>query len=317
MESHRYFRSYDTRPTAQSEGVSYIQDVQGQYSGRPGDVCVWQVARATTAAPLYFKPFKLAIDGGMLRVPTGRSTRRATTMTVDHSQFAKLEDGGFGPANNPSWEMLEELRKQLPSKAEVGTFVSVGTARPKEKSTGSRLYRLIRHSIARLGDPEKTHERMETMETRIPTLSYYRLNQAVEGPHGVEMDDWKPSVARAKIIGMITKKRRATGEMTVRKMKDAFYELASDIEMIEYMQKCAEELVAARRARIDANYAKWNRFTLGRYFVCRANCDDEFRREIDEDTFRAHLRVGHNIVNEEEIEAALRRSEEHWTYRGP
>ena len=88
----------------------------------------------------------------------------------------------------------------------------------------------------------------------------------------------------------------------------------AEVDMVQKLQRCAKELVTARRARAHANPAKWNRFALGSHFKC-CHCSGEAQRETDEDKFRVHLREEHNIIGEDEIEAELRQSESQWTYR--
>ncbi|KAI0379889.1 FabD/lysophospholipase-like protein [Hypomontagnella monticulosa] len=305
INDHRFFRSYEisTHLRPQPTQVSYFQGMRGQHSGRPRDVCVWHVARATTAAPLYFKPLELTTDADLMRATTNpqprrRITTRSSIAAASRQQVERLEDGGFGRANNPSKEMLDEIRRQLPVHMKVGIFVSIGTARPRGQLTGIRQWRLIKRTIALLGDPEPIHTDMEETATKEPTFSYFRLNKSSHELH-VEMDDWVP---------------KGTGQETITRMTNAFNARAAEVDMVQKLQRCAKELVTARRARAHANPAKWNRFALGSNFECR-HCSGEARRETDEDKFRVHLREEHNIIGEDEIEAELRRSESQWTYR--
>ncbi|KAI1214874.1 uncharacterized protein F4807DRAFT_455325 [Annulohypoxylon truncatum] len=303
------FRSYEMRHDAS----------RANRGGRPGDICVWQVARATTAAPMYFKPYELKthgnLDGLMGRPPFHRDTTmniearslQGNVNSTGHKEttgppVVRLEDGGFGTANNPAKYMLDELKEQLPEGVRVGTFVSVGTARPRETAKGPPLLRLIKGAIHRLGDPEGTHEYMmrQATDPNAP-LSYYRLNSPGE-PSGVEMDDWKP---------------RATGEDTMERMKIAFNHYFVQPEVSDLFRTCAEKLVEARRARVRANRPKWDRFALGRHFYCKKewNCHDEVQREINEVRFRAHLKDAHGMRNED-IDDAVNGCKHQWNYRG-
>ncbi|KAI6090917.1 FabD/lysophospholipase-like protein [Hypoxylon rubiginosum] len=305
----RIFRSYETKPSVESE-MNPMGNLMAKSIGRPSDICVWQVARATTAAPMYFEPLELTIDdsfGHMIR--NTRNQRRSTTqtnafrnntMSLSAPQVEKLQDGGFGPANNPSKEMLDELKLQLPDNMSVGIFVSIGTARPIEEPSGPRLLWTIKDGIARLGDPEPTHRHMQAAAQE-KGFSYYRLNEP-NGLHGMQMDSWKP---------------RQTGENTMETMHNAFNAFCSQPKMESYIRRCAEELVAERRNRVAANMPKWKRFALGRHFYCRlGDCpDDDFRREVDEVKFVAHLREGHGL-NDAQIRKALANCECQWIYRG-
>jgi hypothetical protein len=96
-----------------------IADVNGPptifrtYHGRrirPSECAIWQAARATSAAPTFFKP--TSID----------RPRPAITYI----------DGGMGH-NNPSEVALDEVRRIWPSCTELG-LVSIGTGRTKANS---------------------------------------------------------------------------------------------------------------------------------------------------------------------------------------
>ncbi|KAI2470335.1 FabD/lysophospholipase-like protein [Annulohypoxylon bovei var. microspora] len=287
VTTHRFFRSYESTQAS---------------SGRPGDICVWQVARATTAAPLYFEPLELQTNDSMQRTRTDAPTHRASEIRSNATdpRIERLEDGGFGPANNPSMEMFNELRKILPRNMRIGTFVSIGTARTRVELRGPRLLRFVRGTMHRVGDPEPTHRHMvDEAKRNHPSISYHRINEP-EGLEGVQMDDWKP---------------KATGDDTIRKMEAAFNLYSSKIDVVEIFQQCAEELVEARRARVRTNRPKWDRFALGRYFRCVvSDCPDETQLESDEVKFRAHLREGHGL-SDGKINAELRNCERQWEYR--
>lgn len=77
---------------------------------RPSDCSLWQAARATSAAPIFFKP--MSID------------RPRPTITY--------VDGGMG-YNNPSEIALTEARRVWPACTQFG-LVSIGTGQPKANS---------------------------------------------------------------------------------------------------------------------------------------------------------------------------------------
>jgi hypothetical protein len=77
---------------------------------RPSECALWQAARATSAAPTFFKP-----------------------MSIDRPRPAiTYIDGGMGH-NNPSEVALDEARRIWPTCTEFG-LVSIGTGRPKANS---------------------------------------------------------------------------------------------------------------------------------------------------------------------------------------
>ncbi|OTA61064.1 FabD/lysophospholipase-like protein [Hypoxylon sp. EC38] len=299
VNEHRFFRSYEVniRPRLLSRQMSFIENFKAKDSRGPGDVYVWQVARATTAAPMYFEPLELITGTKVTRGPIISPFNRTICNSL---RTERLEDGGLGTANNPSKEMYDELMWQIPTNMAVSTFVSVGTARPIRRTTGLEFYRVIRAEIDRIGDPEPTHQHMEGLAAKKQTLSYFRFNEP-DGLAGVEFDTWQP---------------KATGQDTIAKMTASFNTLVGRAAMVKYMRKCAKELVTARRARVEASMTKWERFALGRYFCCDVeDCSDDGPREIDEAGFRFHLRERHKL-QDEGVEAAIERCRHQWEYRG-
>jgi hypothetical protein len=79
---------------------------------RPSQCALWQAARATSAAPTFFKAILVSIDPPLPAVT--------------------YVDGGLG-FNNPSEVALQEARKIWPSCIQFG-LVSIGTGRPQANS---------------------------------------------------------------------------------------------------------------------------------------------------------------------------------------
>ncbi len=102
------------------------------YSPRPGkrrignaNMLLWQLVRASTAAPHYFRPEDLVV-GSALDPASGRAT-------IDHGQFV---DGGVSPANNPSLQLLKvALLRGFAFNWSAGEgellLVSIGTGLPR------------------------------------------------------------------------------------------------------------------------------------------------------------------------------------------
>ena len=132
------------------------------------DIPIWQVARATSAAPTYFKP--PIIDG------------------------LEYVDGGFG-ANNPCVEIYEEVRKMNnDSKKSASTILSIGTGKNNEarrfKGTGIQRY-LNYLNFARkwASDSEQTHLAMLKAKKEV-NFQYFRLN-VEEGLDRMKLDEWQ------------------------------------------------------------------------------------------------------------------------------
>ena len=132
------------------------------------DIPIWQVARATSAAPTYFKP--PIIDG------------------------LEYVDGGFG-ANNPCAEIYEEVRRMNNnSRRCVSIILSIGTGKNNEarrfKGTGFQRY-LNYANFARkwASDSEKTHAAMVKAKSEVH-FNYFRLN-VEEGLDHMKLDEWR------------------------------------------------------------------------------------------------------------------------------
>ena len=145
------------------------------------DIPIWQVARATSAAPTYFKP--PVIDG------------------------LEYLDGGFG-ANNPCAEIYEEVRKMNnSSKSCVHIILSIGTGKNNEacRVKGTGLHRYLNYlNFARkwASDSEQTHLEMLKAKRKVQ-FNYFRLN--VEGGLDLmKLDEWRArSSVRTKIGELI------------------------------------------------------------------------------------------------------------------
>src|SRR5437667_11588402 len=162
----RRTRRGSSRPTIRSNtGKSGENIPRDQERGKPRrsinygnaqEFQIWEVARAATAAPLYFEPLKIEIPGN-----TG------------HLLFT---DGGFNYTNNPTAEGTREI-EDLSGSNSIGVVVSIGTARRSEPSSSWWIMRIIQMFKAmghQLTDPEVVHGEMERKAQR-ESFHYYRL----------------------------------------------------------------------------------------------------------------------------------------------
>ena len=162
------------------------------------DIPIWQVARATSAAPTYFKP--PIIDG------------------------LEYVDGGFG-ANNPCAEIYEEVRSMNNNSKRCASIVlSIGTGKNNEsrrvKGTGFQRY-LNYLNFARkwASDSEQTHLAMLKAKNE-QNFDYFRLN-VEEGLDVMKLDEWRARgslrIKTGERIGTLrsssTKDRRKEGQI--------------------------------------------------------------------------------------------------------
>ena len=139
-------------------------------SREPHSNCkIWEAARATSAAPTFFKHIKI-----------GRAQ--------------PYIDGGLG-RNNPSRVVLDEA-KRLFGTRHIGCLVSIGTGHAEtigiKKSRGFR--QVVPTDIfdtlkAITTDCEATHEAMLGLFSKLPT-TYFRLN-VEHGMQGIKLSEWE------------------------------------------------------------------------------------------------------------------------------
>jgi hypothetical protein len=295
------FRSYDRFPRGTNNGSPV--SVYPRNPGRASSFPIWKVARATTAAPLYFEPMQVVVDGDTPH-PKGSFITRVTTIRRDpNAGFETTRapmtfiDGGFGEANNPSKEAFYEVTTS--TNKTISTFVSIGTGRERPNKFQKGLKRLVKTSFAAVGDPEVAHQFMSD-QSKQHGFSYFRLNEP-DGLTDMEFDEWKP---------------RNSGKRTQQKIREAFQRWALDPKVIEDLRNCALELVRRRRLR-TADESQWERYALEAYFDCREdNCsEDGATRWYSRNEFQSHLIKDHKMKEGIDLQKAIRSYRTIWKYK--
>lgn len=162
------------------------------------DIPIWKVARATSAAPTYFKPMK--IDG------------------------LEYLDGGFG-ANNPCVEIYDEVRRMNNNTDKCAKVVlSIGTGQNNKMNRfgGSGIQRYLNYmNFARkwASESEKTHaDMLKKLEYSQHKFLYVRLN-VQSGLDVMKLDEWRARgrlrTATGKCIsklGLVKRSFKRTGQ---------------------------------------------------------------------------------------------------------
>ena len=276
----------------------------GRTQGPAHDIPILEVARATSAAPGYFK--EVIIDG---------------------QQYI---DGGIG-ANNPCLEMfIEVLNLNNQNKDCLGCVMSIGTGKNVE-GFGQRL----------VTDPENAHENMKQHWQRDKkSWMYQRLN--FENGRCVKLDEWKcrspTRIALGRCIGktkfwisqpgsikpsndvddenddalacnLATQSGEGSAERSFEDYIHPFFQphnktletLQTQTEAYLHrsevqaeMQMFAVYLVANRRARVRADPERWQRACLGTWYRCQVeDCRRGQQEYPDERAMYNHLRDKH------------------------
>lgn len=241
------FRSY-THPR------SVPENILERNPGQPEDYQIWQVGRATSAAPLYFKAIKLEDD-----------------------ETSEYIDGGFG-ANNPAeeaWRSVKQLSHD--NRRAVGVLVSIGTGKNLEMgpnpSAGYSLYMSYANRAAKwAADSEATHHNL--YDTLRDNAAYFRLN--VE--HGIgkmKLDAWKGKKGVKTLELIRTKTNDYLGSVDGRRL----------------IIDTARHLVDVRRARSrwHQDLDRWERFCHGVRYACGVRTCNHAERRWSRQGLRQHL----------------------------
>lgn len=251
------FRSYHHPRSTQA-------DILERNPGRPDNYQIWQVGRATSAAPFYFKAVKLE----------------------EEDEKSEYIDGGFG-ANNPTEEAyrsVKQLSNNNPQTVQV--LVSIGTGKNLEAdpnpSAGFRLYMGYINTAAKWAtQSEATHHTI--LDATRPFAEYFRLN--VE--HGIgkmKLDAWKGK----------------KGSKTLKLIQTTTQDYLDSAEGQQQISASARQLVNVRRARSSDIYIdRWERFCHGvEYACCVATCPDgKDKRYEDRQALRRHIQEYHPFKN--------------------
>jgi hypothetical protein len=271
------------------------------YPRNPGEASpydIWEIARATSAAPFYFDPMSLSCDAALAKQNTNTKQSKGQNRPKSHNTFI---DAGFSPVNNPAEEAYHEVTT---SNQPIGTFVSVGTARRMPYRSGRGFGTKVKGGLDALGDTEDVHSRINKEASSVDKgFSYFRFNQP-NALSDVDLDEWIPG---------------SSGRKTLEKMDTAFNAWAMQPDIQAEFQKCALELVRRRRLR-TADASRWERFALGSFFVCpRDDCTDAGNTKwLGRAEFVAHLMAAHDEDSDPaHIKAIADDCKTDWAYKSP
>ncbi|KAE9988815.1 hypothetical protein EG328_007419 [Venturia inaequalis] len=209
------FRSYD----------HWASNPPAIYERNPGyahNVAIWEAARATTAAPLYFDPIKIG--------------------------NRKFGDGGFG-SNNPAEEMATEVASMHGHDFScMSVLLSIGTGdmppiiRIAREDGWLKKYGTYLNAAKKLAsDARAVHQRLDSLKKCInPGLPYYRFNvPSRSGLDKIKLDEWKGP----KWYWRPSRKR------TLDKIREATEAYCGRDEVRAQLMEVAEKMVKHRSTR--------------------------------------------------------------------
>lgn len=188
---HDDITEYAENEETDRKGLAFVVSVAGEmmqdaylfrtYRGTTNhahNVEIWEAARATTAAPMFFRPISIKVEGS----------------------WNYYRDGALAH-NNPAKLVLEEAESQFGSGRKLGFILSLGTGlkttdaafadaerinqralqtqqQPRKLSASffSRDFRpVVEHVTSSVSDTEPTHHELEQRFRLVPN-AYFRLN---------------------------------------------------------------------------------------------------------------------------------------------
>ena len=313
-ESPYVFRSY--KNLHRSQGQRRLLD---RNPGLAHDIPIWQVARATSAAPTYFEPPK----------------------TGDLEYL----DGGMG-ANNPCEEIYDEVRRMNNNSNNcVRVILSVGTGKNNKTARFSgnglsRYWNYVNWAKKWASDSQETHIRMLKVQER-EKLQYFRLN-VEKGLDEMKLDEWRVRGAlrttAGKAIGRIRSLKKSSGHPgscnNERNDGDSTAEKAHCIPHVSessqestipawfqpknatldsirnqtkdyldrqdiklWLQDCAKILVEIRRSRAKQDPQKWEKACFGAWYQCQVERCQHAEKEYDRhEALIKHLKHKHSGI---------------------
>ncbi|KAF2724355.1 FabD/lysophospholipase-like protein, partial [Polychaeton citri CBS 116435] len=232
-----------------------------RYNEGADELKIWQVTRATSAAPFYFKMLEAEVDG----------------------EQKSFKDGGIRE-NNPSGAAMSEFHSLYNGKADrPAILLSVGTGRPDMTQDGfahswsgpiSRIpwaqrglekIAVVRNLLIKYTEGERQHQDMRLYAHGENTW-YKRLN-VTYGLQNMPLDEW--------ITGDWQQQKNVPGGASLTKMEKATEDYLNRDFIPEHnidtyarpgvmLRQAAEKLVRQRRARENDGGIRWDTF-VGKY----------------------------------------------------
>lgn len=243
--------------------------------GPADNIPIWEVARATTAAPTYFDP-----------------------ICIQNRTFG---DGGLG-LNNPVNDIFWEVANMHGSNGSViGLVVSIGTGEAGRAHFHWSKWKKASYYLNAMKDlatdSQKQHRIMQniTENNAYPGLNYHRFNLPKhQGLRNMKLDEWQEKGTwRATKRGM---KKREKGTLDKIEHLTRIYCERSDVR--DEITRVAKILVDHRRARCTDS-RKWDLWATGIRYRCTVqNCDKSQKLRPSRQNLIHHIRQAHRFSDE-------------------
>lgn len=136
----------------------------------PVNCSIWQAARATSAAPLFFDPISFGVPP------------------------KTYGDGGLH-YNNPIRILLDESKRiwNCETQRRAGIIISIGTGKPKFRRFGKGLYEIVKSLEAIVTNTQETEEMFANEIADLASAErphYFRLN-VDQGLEDIGLEEWQ------------------------------------------------------------------------------------------------------------------------------
>ena len=293
------FRTYQTRRPLQRSRSQARYGGTGTYGDAP-NLPIYQVARATSAAPTYFKPIKIS---------RGSAEGSIT-----------FKDGGFG-SNNPSLEVYNDVIEKHGGTRErsMGPFISIGTGVSpverfsRKKGPFGHIYNAIANFKGAAQVTSMTlgvHKLMEgySMSGNKECFPYFRFDGGTRLKE-IAMDEWKSTR-----LTRLTGHTKTAGGITLENIYVATAAYLQEPKVQQDLADCARILVRRRQLRMR-NSSEWDRYASFSYYDCNVEgCVRQRSNKAQE--FREHLRSSHQKIANQEMDQRVKECRRvYWLYR--
>ena len=279
-ENTYVFRNYD-RPDFKMDKKTWLFN-----TGDASIAKVWEVARATSAAPRYFSKH-----------------------TIDNGTPGTYIDGGMG-CNNPAELMSQEVKGIHGRFPELILSIGTGKKPPVQQHSSGQVNtrqhmffnnaRSVVRVVKKLPDivteSENCHIGLQgTVDTirqarsgNSPTPSkypiYHRFN--VPGLGTIELDAWESTDGS----------KNPDGGKTLQELKARTRIYLNDPEVKKSMEACAKELVLTRRKR--AKTERWEQFATHTTYSCplREEHECKYKLFFNREQLRSHAAERHEFI---------------------
>lgn len=287
------FRTYEAPPLARDD---VYEKFRSDPRHHPSSIPLHKVARATAAAPQYFRPVRI--------LPAHRGKPLSAL---------RFKDGGFG-CNNPSEEAYHDVVEAHEGLSKnIGPFISIGTGIGEFKLFSNRkgnFWDVVANAMAAFKRPTLTTLVDKSMAylanfDRAKRFSYYRFDGGQE-LGGIAMDGWKTH----KSSKNRSRGKEQPGDKTLENIQRAVDIYLQQKGVQRDLEDCAKLLVQRRRARSEDS-SRWERYATTSYYLCRdGDCEKvRFNTAMD---FKNHLESCHGLEALDRLEEKMEECREYW-----